>query len=435
MADVFVSYKKEDVAMADRVAAALRAEGFSVWWDDGLTPKMAWDAELEREIAAAATVVVLWTPRSVNSEWVRTEAHYGQDRGKLVPVMMQDCTIPLAFMLRQTVRLCDWNGDRDAREWRKLLTWIADLTSTKPGNANIPQALGAAQPNRFRDAVGNLPSGDPIVDGAFVNASTPAGTALRDGEHMPVMRILPKGAFLLGSPPTDPDYSAVEGPQKRVEIPAPFALGVFPVLVSEYQAVMDTLPAAPAEPELAAHGLLDIFKRRRAPAAARGASHASPSPANRPVTNVSYDDAVAFAAQLSAASGETYRVPSETEWEYACRAGSQSRYSFGDTIDQTKAAFARASGPVAPGSFPANAFGLYDMHGNVREWTADLWHESYDTTPADGSAATSGHGSMRVVRGGAWCDGPPLLRSAARMRATQSSRSDAIGFRIVRVLR
>ncbi|HUD88543.1 MAG TPA: SUMF1/EgtB/PvdO family nonheme iron enzyme, partial [Xanthobacteraceae bacterium] len=374
------------------------------------------------------TVVVLWTPRSINSEWVRTEAHYGQDRGKLIPVMLENCSIPLAFMLRQTVKLCDWAGDRGDRDWRKLLTWIADLTSTKPGNANIPQALGAAQPNPFRDAIGRLPSGDPIVDGAFVNAATPAGTAFRDGERRPVMRILPKGAFLLGSPATDPDRTAVEGPQKRVEIPTPFAIGAFPVLVSEYEAVMGALPSVTAVPA-ASRGLLGVFQRPAALALAPVASNPS-----APVTSVSYDDAQAFLARLSAATGETYRIPSETEWEYACRAGSHGRYSFGDTIDATQAAFAAQSGPIAPGSFPPNAFGVYDMHGNVREWTGDLWHESYDTTPADGSAATQGHGSMRVVRGGGWCDGPAMLRSAARMRATQSSRSNAIGFRVVRVL-
>ena len=429
MADVFVSYKKEDSQIAERVVAGLEAEGISVWWDDSLTPKMAWDADLEREIAAAATVVVLWTPRSVGSEWVRTEAHYGQDRGKLIPVMMEQCTIPLAFMLRQTVSLCDWRGARDDRQWRKLLTWIDDLASTKPGNANIPQALGAAQPNRFRDAVGHLPAGDPIVDGALVNASTPAGTAFRDGATMPVMRIVSKGAFLLGSPPTDPDHSAAEEPQKRVEIPNPFAIGVFPVRVSEYQAVMGALPKVAAQPA-APHGLLGMFKR------SSGAPAASPltQDPSTPVGDVSHDDATAFVARLSAATGEPYRLPSETEWEYACRAGSQSRYSFGDAIDASKAAFGAVVGPVAAGSFPPNAFGLYDMHGNIREWTADLWHESYDTTPTDGSAAISGHGSMWVVRGGAWCDGPAILRSAARMRATQSSRNNAIGFRVVRVL-
>src|SRR5262249_22410011 len=173
MADVFISYKKEDYQAAERVIAALRAEGLSGWWDDSLTAKSGWDAELEREIAAGATVVVLWTPRSVESEWVRTEAHYAHDRGKLVPVMLESCTIPIAFLLRQTVNLSQWRGDRDDRNWRKLLTWVADLSATKLGNANIPQALGAAQPNRFREVIGQLPSGDPIVDGAFVNASTP----------------------------------------------------------------------------------------------------------------------------------------------------------------------------------------------------------------------------------------------------------------------
>ncbi|HLH11989.1 MAG TPA: SUMF1/EgtB/PvdO family nonheme iron enzyme [Methylovirgula sp.] len=430
MADVFLSYKKEDLPIADHIVAALRTEGFSVWWDDGLTPRTAWDAMLEKEIAAAAAVVVLWTPRSIGSDWVRTEAHYADDRGKLVPVMVEACTIPLAFMLKQTINLSGWQSDRNDRQWRKLLTWIADLAGSKPGNANIPQALGAAQPNPFREALGHLASGEPIVDGALVNASTPAATAFRDGENLPVMRILPKGAFLIGSLPSDPDWSSVEGPQKRIEIPTPFAIGVFPVLVSEYRALMGQLPAALSSPPAAPHGLVDRFFRQTA--APDQASVALDPQA--PATCVSFDDAQAFIARISEATGETYRLPSEAEWEYACRAGSRTRYSFGDNIDATMALFGAASGPVAAGSYPANAFGLYDMHGNVREWTADLWHESYDGTPLDGSPATEGHGSMRVVRGGAWCDGAAMLRSAARMRATQSSRTNVIGFRVARAL-
>jgi formylglycine-generating enzyme required for sulfatase activity len=424
MADVFISYKKEDFQLAERVIAALRAEGFSVWWDDSLTPKSAWDAELEREIAAAATVVVLWTPRSVVSEWVRTEAHYGHDRGKLVPVMLENCTIPLAFLLRQFINLTQWQGARDDRNWRKLLTWVADLAATKLGNANIPQALSAAQPNPFREVIGRLPSGDPIVDGALVNPSTPAGTAFRDGPSGPVMRILPKGSFLLGSSAADPDHSSFEGPQKRVEIPVPIAMGVSPLVGAKYEAIMGASP--PVAKPAASRGGWSPF---RPPPPAPPARNPT-----LPVTGVSYDDAQAYLARLSAATGETYRLPSETEWEYACRAGTRTRYSCGDVIDARAAVFAPATGPVAPGAFPPNAFGLYDMHGNVREWTADLWHENYDMTPPDGSAATEGHSAMRVVRGGAWCDGPAMLRSAARMRATQSSGSPAIGFRVVRTL-
>jgi formylglycine-generating enzyme required for sulfatase activity len=428
MCDVFVSYKKEDRALAERVVRALNAQGLSAWWDEGLTPRSAWDAELEREITLAACVVVLWTPRSVESDWVRTEAHFALDHAKLIPAMVERCTIPLAFLLRQTVDLCDWQGQADHRHWRKLLAWIADLVNAKrpDGNAVI---RGTTPENAFREVVGRLPSGDAIADGAFVNASTPAGTAFRDSDASPVMRIIPRGAFVLGSAATDPDRAVNEGPQKRIEIPQPFALGVFPVLVSEYEALVGAGPtqtAAIASPR----GWRSLFGHT---AAATAVVATSPDP-SVPVTHVSFEDATTFVTRLSSASGETYRLPSETEWEYACRAGSRSRYAFGEMLDERMAVFGRSAGPMAPGSCTPNAFGVYDMHGNVREWTADLWHESYDTIPQDGSPALEGHGSMRVVRGGGWSDSPALLRSAARMRATESIRSPIIGLRLVRVL-
>jgi formylglycine-generating enzyme required for sulfatase activity len=427
MVDAFVSYKKEDFEAASRVVAALRENGLSVWWDEGLTSKSAWDAEIERVIAEAATVVVLWTPRSVTSDWVRTEAHYGLNHGKLIPVMLETCTIPIAFMLRQTLNLCDWRGERDHHQWRKLLAWIADLAAAKPGSVTAGQPAGATLPHRFHDVVGRLTSGDPIVDGALVSASTPSGTAFRDGDGLPVMRIVPLGAFLVGSPATEPERSVSEGPQRRVEIPAPFAVGVFPVLLSEFEAAVGRRP--PTSTSERPRGWAGLFKRPATPAPAS----AAPNPV-MPVTNISFEDAQEFVARISSATGASYRLPSEAEWEYACRAGSRSRYSFGDLIDTTMAVFAAGTGPAAPGSCPANAFGLHDMHGNVREWTADLWHESHATTPLDGSAYTDGHSSMRVVRGGGWRDTAPMLRSAARLRATQSIRDNVIGFRVARTL-
>ena len=432
MADIFLSYKKEDFEIADRFVTALRKEGMSVWWDDGLTPKSAWDAEIEREISAASTVVVLWSPRSISSEWVRREAHFAQDRGKLVPVIVEATDIPLAFTLNQTVNLAGWDGNGENRQWRKLLTWIADLVSTTASNANIPETPGTTAPNRFREAVGRMASGDPIVDGALVNASTPAGTAFRDGEQLPVMRIVPKGSFLLGATADDPDHDSYEVPQKRVEIPAPFAIGVFPILVSEYQHITGPPVLTPSPPALPPRWRW--FGKRNA---ATGPVMVVTSPQLNPrvpITRVSFDEAQSFVSRLASATAENYRIPSEAEWEYACRAGTRTRYHYGDTIDSTKAAFGLTAGPVEPGSFPPNAFGLYDMHGNVREWAADLWHDSYDLTPADGMPATEGHASMRLVRGGGWSDNAGLLRSAARMRATQSIRADVIGFRVVRTL-
>jgi formylglycine-generating enzyme required for sulfatase activity len=315
---------------------------------------------LEKEIAAASAVVVLWWPRSVISDWVRTEAHYGQDRAKLVPVMVEACSVPIAFLLKQTVNLCDWRGERDHRQWRKLLTWVADLAATKPGSSHLASA--SSWPNRFAMAIRTAGIRRSDRRGAFVNVSTPGRYGVPRRRTNPVMRILPKGAFLLGSPATDP-ITPVEGPQKRIEIPTPFAMGVFPVLIAEYQSLMGVPPSVATTPA-PARGLLGVLRPRPVQVSTTIVSNPL-----LPVTHVSFDEAQTFVARLAASTGDAYRIPSEAEWEYACRAGSRGRYCFGDIIDATKAAFAAAAGPVLPGSFPPNAFGLYDMHGNVREWT------------------------------------------------------------------
>src|SRR3954449_6638715 len=109
MRDVFLSYRKEDSTIAERVIKGLQAQGLSVWWDENLSSRSAWDAELEREIADAATVIVLWTPRSVQSEWVRIEAHYALEHGKLIPVLMEPCSSQLECSFRKTWRLAAWN--------------------------------------------------------------------------------------------------------------------------------------------------------------------------------------------------------------------------------------------------------------------------------------------------------------------------------------
>ena len=432
MSDVFVSYKREDAEFAARMVEGLRESGLSVWWDDGITPRQSWDSEIEQAISAASTVVVLWSPRSVASDWVRTEAHFGREHGKLVPALIEQCTIPIAFALTQTVNLCAWNGDRTDRQWRKLLTWINDLIATQQDTGKTPPGgVTADTANVYRNAIGSLASGEPVYDGAFINPHTPPGTVFCDGSQMPVMRIVPKGLFLLGSTSEDPDHGSYEVPQKRIDIPAAFAIGVFPVLISEYVKMAGSLPIVAAAPA-PAQSWFSRLRGSSAPAAPVKAHAASDAPI--PVTNISYDEALAFVQLLSSTCQASYRIPSEAEWEYACRAGSVTRYSCGDIIDASKAAFALAAGPVAAGAYPCNAFGLYDMHGNVREWTADLWHDSYDLTPQDGRPALEGHSAMRVVRGGGWHDSAVLLRSAARMRATQSIRSDMIGFRVARSL-
>ncbi len=207
----------------------------------------------------------------------------------------------------------------------------------------------------------------------------------------------------------------VEGPQHRVTVPE-FWLGKYPVTQAQYQATMGQNP-----------------------------SHFTDNGANRPVEQVSWRDAVAFCEKLSQQTGRTYRLPSEAEWEYACRAGTTTPFYFGETISPDLANYdgnyTYGDGPkgiyreqtTKVGQFPPNTFGLYDMHGNVWEWCADHWHDSYDGAPVDGSAwlVPGESESRRILRGGSWLDFPEVCRSALRDRDAPDLIGSGVGFRVV----
>jgi formylglycine-generating enzyme required for sulfatase activity len=165
---------------------------------------------------------------------------------------------------------------------------------------------------------------------------------------------------------------------------------------------------------------------------------------NRPVENVSWDDAVRFCQKLSQRTGKNYRLPSEAEWEYACRAGTKTPFSFGDNITTDlvnyDGTYPYKSAPKGKyreqttdvGTFPPNAFGLYDMHGNVWEWCEDDWHENYIDAPTDGSAWNSQSGSnTKLLRGGSWFNLAGSCRSADRGRDSRDDRYFNFGFRVV----
>ncbi len=156
----------------------------------------------------------------------------------------------------------------------------------------------------------------------------------------------------------------------------------------------------------------------------------------RPVINVSWDDAKGYIKWLNKQTGKRYRLPSESEWEYAARAGTTTRYSWGDKIEKNRANCNGCGSQwdnkktALVGRFSKNEFGLYDVHGNVREWVEDRWHDSYDGAPNDGSAWLTGGSSGRVLRGGAWSSIPARVRSALRNRDFSVNRDYFIGFRL-----
>jgi formylglycine-generating enzyme required for sulfatase activity len=211
---------------------------------------------------------------------------------------------------------------------------------------------------------------------------------------------LPAGEFLIG------DASDYDAPQHQVKINS-FAIGKYPITQAQYQAVMGT-----------------------------NRSHFSNNPQN-PVEKVSWDDAQAFCQKLSQITGKTYRLPTEAEWEYACRAGTTTRFYFGDDANQLGDYawyYGNSQGTTHPvGQKKPNAWGLYDMSGNVWEWCEDNWRNSYagalDDGPIDNDNCSQ---SRKCLRGGSWGNNPNLCRSAIRnFGDRRNDRYYSVGFRVV----
>jgi formylglycine-generating enzyme required for sulfatase activity len=237
----------------------------------------------------------------------------------------------------------------------------------------------------------------------------------RDAPFAPELVVIPAGEFWMGSSKEEEGRTGWEAPRHLVTISRRFAIGRYPVTFGEYDRFCEA-------------------KQREKP------SDHGWGRARRPVINVSWQDAGAYIAWLSQEARRAYRLPSEAEWEYACRAGTETRYSFGDAITPNDANFAE-SGVVRSnvvGAYPPNPWKLYDMHGNVWEWVEDDWHEDYERAPDDGSArrdeATDPRSRRFVVRGGSWFFGSRFCRSANRDRNVFDKRFVDLGFRVARTL-
>lgn len=262
------------------------------------------------------------------------------------------------------------------------------------------------------------------------------GDRFQDCEASPEMVVVPAGSFVIGSPESEAYRLPDEGPQRRVEMALPFAVGAFEVTFEQWDACQRAGGCGSQHPHDLGLG--------------RG---------RYPVINVNWTQARNYARWLSALTGKRYRLLSEAEWEYAARAGtlsarpgsgSESDYcEHMNGLDQTSKKLVpdvtRAVGSLLPcsdgypasapvGSFSPNAFGLYDMVGNVAEWTQDCYNGDYRDGPADGGARETGDCRFRVSRGGAWAYGLPNNRVASRTKRTMDSSYSSLGFRVAREL-
>ncbi|MEG4035616.1 bifunctional serine/threonine-protein kinase/formylglycine-generating enzyme family protein [Microcoleus sp. S36b_A4] len=252
------------------------------------------------------------------------------------------------------------------------------------------------------DVRGNISSGQRR-EAQFFSENLGSGAILD-------MVAIPGGSFVMGSPNTEAGRSNNEEPQRTVNI-SPFFMGKYPITQEQWEVVMGNNPS-------------DIKGLKR------------------PVEQVSWNNALEFCQKISQKTGKIYRLPSEAEWEYACRAGTTTPFYFGETITPNlvnydgnypygaapKGRYRKQTTDV--GSFPPNPFGLYDMHGNVWEWCSDKWHDNYSGAPTDGSSWETATDNKRVLRGGSWNNHALYSRSADRDRNSAGYKLRNWGFRV-----
>ncbi|MEM9272169.1 MAG: formylglycine-generating enzyme family protein [Cyanobacteria bacterium P01_F01_bin.143] len=258
---------------------------------------------------------------------------------------------------------------------------------------------------------------------------------LGDGVELEMISI-PGGSFIMGSPKEELESYDDERPQHQVTVPS-FYMGRYPVTQAQWKAIAES-ESIERELELDPSNFKEDYEDMER--------------WQRPVEQVYWEDAKEFCARLSRETEREYRLPTEAEWEYACRAGTNTPFHFGETISTNLANYRGTDdenfdwkgfygrgvrgeyrGQTTPvGYFQVvNNFGLSDMHGNVREWCEDDWHDSYENAPNNGSTWLSEEGNRKVIRGGSWLINPDNCRSAIRYYAARDNRNDSVGFRVV----
>ena len=351
---------------------------------------------------------------------------------------------PLKDVLRPILRPAPGRASAAVRRSLRVLFWLG-LALVLLVGAVLPYLA----PHWMPFVVSSAPAAE-MKENAY-----PPGTRLRDcrDEGCPWLVVVPAGEFMMGSVEGEEGHQDSESPQHRVRISEPFAVMEAEVTREAFARFVDETGYKTGE-------VCSVWSDRKWQMDAKR-SWRDPGfdqKPDHPVVCVGWNDARVFAAWLSKRTGQTYRLLTEAEWEYAARAGSTSRYSYGNKGDELcrhanvgDRSFKKAfpdwpfeiancddghvqTAPVK--TYQPNAFGLYDMHGNALEWTQDCWHDNYQGAPEDGSKPWEAKCSedRRVLRGGGWNDQPVVARSAIRNWGTPDIRDNGIGFRLARTL-
>ena len=451
MADIFISYASEDRPRVEPLAKDLEDQGWSVWWDRTIPPGKTFDQVIEEAINAARCVVVVWSKISIKSDWVKEEANLGKQRKILVPAKIDAVDPPLGFGRIQAADLTDWEIEKNHAGFEVFLSAISNIVKPQqqekseevkaeiksdtphPGKIKPPElkpdstAIAETEPLKARKTSNALKFG--LLTGAALLliagialwlSSQPNGKVVLEkvytNDFGMKFVLIPAGSFTMGSKISPVEikdkyggkakFYEDERPPHSVEITRSFYLQSTEVTQGQWIRVMGSNPSA------------------------------HENCGDCPVDSVSWYDAQKFIDKLNeTASGGRYRLPTEAEWEYACRAGSNTEFSFGDETTELGeyAWYANNSeGRTHPvGQKRPNAWDLYDMHGNAKEWCQDWWAEYNPGQQADPKGPDEGFPHFqRVLRGGSWKDNPRLIRSAHRRHGAPENKYNFVGFRI-----
>ena len=386
MSDIFLSYERDNLDAARKLAQALETHGWSVWWDRRIPAGKEFDEVIEEAIGASRSVIVLWSSKSVSSRWVRTEAAEGADRKILVPVLIEKAKIPFAFRRIHAADFTAWNGKDSEPSFQRL---IEDLTALLG-----PTSKKKQPPPKKKKSRQPAPS----------SGLAPGTTKQNPKDGLDYVWI-PPGSFAMGCSSGDSEAYDEEKPSHHVTISKGFWLGKTPVTVGSYRRfVQETGSEMPSELMLVDHPLNPGWKDH-----------------DQPIVMVTWDEARAYCEWAGG------RLPTEAEWEYAARAGTKSaRYgdlnaiawsadNSGKPLDSTHAwnvtsgkdwgkyeKLLKANGnQIKPvGLKRGNPWGLDDVLGNVWEWCSDWYVGDYYTPSPATDPKGPNSGTDRVVRGG-----------------------------------
>lgn len=451
--DVFISYSHRDEALKNELVELhlkpLQRQGkISTWQDRDIEAGTEWAKEIKENLEKAHVILLLVTRSFLASDYCyetemqRAVQRHHEGTARVIPIILETCG--WKYSPFQTLQVLPKDGkpvtrwvDRaeaffDVEEGiRKVIDSLNAERLRREEEAaqsqEVAQSVGWASPTATQSPLPTFEFETVQVNanGQIIRRQPGKVKCFREdlGNGVSLdMVAVPGGEFWMGSPKNE-GYDD-EKPQHRVQVPG-FYLGKYPVTQAQYRAITGQNP-----------------------------SHFSGD--NRPVEKVSWNDAVAFCQALSQKTGHTYRLPSEAEWEYVCRAGTTTPFYFGETITTDLANYRGqdweyegktypgnyGQGPygefrqatTSVGSFPPNGFGLHDMHGNVWEWCQDHYHDDYEGAPTDGSAweiEDADENVTRILRGGSWYINPRFCRSAYRYVNDPRVSNGTFGFRVV----